>query len=153
MHGTGDQLFSCSCLAINQHGGIGGRDRFDLFESPAQLFALSDDLLEVKFTANFRFEIDVFLRELIFKLRNLPICESVFDSESDWIGYLAEKSQIIVWESILFWKRSFSSGWDRISSASRISASYRDGIPSVSIAPVGVFAAGDICITMGYPSH
>ena len=65
------------------------------------MFALSDDLLEVKFAANFRFEIDVLLRELIFKLRNLPIRESVFDGESDLIGDLAEKSKIIVCESIL----------------------------------------------------
>ena len=44
--------------------GIGGRHRLNLFQNPAQLLAVSDDILKMKLAADLGFEIDIFLRKL-----------------------------------------------------------------------------------------
>src|ERR1700740_3192558 len=101
MECPGDQLFSGACLSINEDGGISGCDRLNVFENAAQRHALSDNILEVKFAADFGFEIDVFLRELILEFGNLPIGESVFNRESDLTGDLPQERKIIFSEGVL----------------------------------------------------
>src|SRR6266478_4231785 len=60
-----DQFLSCTCVAINQHGGIGRSDCFHKPEDAAQLRALAHDLLKISLGANLVLKIKLFLGELV----------------------------------------------------------------------------------------
>ena len=92
---SSDQLFSGAGLSKNDHCGIGGRHRLNLFQDTPKRFAVSDNLFEVKFAADFGLEVDILLRELIFEFGNLSVGKSVFDGQRDLIRNLALESKII----------------------------------------------------------
>src|SRR6266446_5764185 len=72
MNGSRNEFFSCTRISINEHSRVCRSDRLHLLQHTAQGCAFSDDLREIHFAADFIFEIELFLSQLLFQLSNLP---------------------------------------------------------------------------------
>ena len=101
MHGASNQFLARARLSIDQHSGVGWRDRLNFSQNKLQSLAVSDDILEMKLTADFGFQINVLSHEAVLELRYFPVSERVVDSESDLIGNLTEKGKILFSERTL----------------------------------------------------
>ena len=94
MNGAGDQLLACTSLAKQQDCGIAGSDGLNQFQNVLQRRAVSDDILKVHLAADFFFEIELLLRELVFEFRNLVVCQCVFDGDCYLPRSLGEKFDV-----------------------------------------------------------
>src|SRR6266852_905032 len=101
MNAARNQLLSCACLAINQHRRIGRRDGFHPLQGSAQRSATPDDLSEIHFRADFIFQIEFFLRELLFQFPNLAVGKRILDGESNLVCNLAKETDIGLTERIV----------------------------------------------------
>src|SRR5215470_7978898 len=90
-----DQLLPGASLSVNQNGGIGGRDRLDLLQDPAQRLAPADDLLEFQLASDFVFEIQLLLSQLILQVRDFAKDPCIFDGNRDLAGDLREKREFV----------------------------------------------------------
>ena len=91
-----DELLAGAGLALNQHRGVGRRDGLHLLEDALQRCALPDDLLEVVFGADFVFEVELLLVQLILQLLDLPIGQRVLNRDRDLVGHLAQQVDIVL---------------------------------------------------------
>jgi hypothetical protein len=71
MDGAGQQLFAGSGLALDEHGGVGGRDGFNLAQHVAQAGAFAHDVFKTVVEIDLVFEILLFL---VRRSRNSAIC-------------------------------------------------------------------------------
>src|SRR5258708_7220779 len=101
VHGAGNQFLARARVSIDQHSGVSRRDRLNFPQNKLQSLAVSDDVLEVKFTADLGFQIDVLSHKPVFELRYLSVSGRVVHSEGDLIGNLTEKGKILFSERIL----------------------------------------------------
>src|SRR5882762_9699561 len=83
VNGTGDQLLACTCLSKQQDCRVAGSDRFNKFQNMFQRWAVSDDVFKAHLAADFFFEIELLLGELIFELRNLVVGTSIFNGDGN----------------------------------------------------------------------
>ena len=96
MNRARDEFLARPGLAVNQHRGIGGRNGFDLGEHAAQGVAVADDFVEVQFGADFVFEIQFLLRELIPKFGYLAVGKRILDCDRYLLRDLCEESDFLV---------------------------------------------------------
>ena len=68
VNGAGDQLLACTCLSKQQDCRVAGSDRFNKFQNMFQRWAVSDDVFKAHLAADFFFEIELLLGELVFQL-------------------------------------------------------------------------------------
>src|SRR5580704_623015 len=102
VNGARDQLLACTCLPQQQDGIVAGGDRFNELQDVFQRGAVSDDVFEVHLAADFFFEIELLLGELVFELRNLAVCQRIFNGDGDLACGLCQKVDVVLGE------RSFS---------------------------------------------
>ena len=76
-----DQFLAGAGFAVDQHRGIGGRDGLHLLQHAAQRLALADDLFELQLAADFVFEVQLLLRELVLQVGNFAERQRVFDGD------------------------------------------------------------------------
>src|SRR5260370_7280057 len=101
MNGTRNQFFSRARLSINQHCRIRRRYGSHSFENFAQRSTISDDLRKIHFRADFVFQIEFFLRELLFQFPNLAVSKRVLDGESNLVCNLTKETDIRLTEGIV----------------------------------------------------
>src|ERR1700730_16318386 len=94
MNGSRNQLLSRARLSVDQHGRIGRRDGFNPLQDSSERSATADDLSEIHFRADFIFQIEFFLRELLFQFPNLAVGKGVLDGESNLVCNLGKKTDI-----------------------------------------------------------
>jgi len=81
MNRARDQFLACAGLPVNQHRGTGRSNGLDLVEDGAKGFATADDLFEALLGADFVFEIQLLLRELVLELSDLTISNGILDRD------------------------------------------------------------------------
>src|SRR5712692_5272107 len=96
-----DQFLTSAGLTVNQHRGIGRGDRFELAEDGAKGFATADDLFEALLSPDFIFEIQLFLRKLIFQIGNLTISQRIFHCDRHLARHLSKEIDILPSKGIL----------------------------------------------------
>src|SRR6202041_1024663 len=101
MNGTRNQFFSRARLAINQHCRIRRRYGPHSFENSAQRSTISDDLRKIHFRADFVFQIELFLRELLFEFPNLAVGKGILDRKSNLVCNLGKENDIAFTEGIV----------------------------------------------------
>src|SRR5258707_10407201 len=101
MNGTRNQFFSRARLSINQHCRIRRRYGSHSFEYSAQRSTVSDDLSEIHFRADFIFQIEFFLRELLFQFPILAVGKRILEGESNLVCNLAKEIDIGLTERIV----------------------------------------------------
>src|SRR6266404_492026 len=101
MNGAGDQFLSRPGLAINQNRRIRWRHGFHSLEGLTDRCAISDNLSEIHFRADFIFQIEFFLRELLFQFPNLAVGERILGGESNLVCNLAKEPDIGLTERIV----------------------------------------------------
>src|SRR5262249_6254731 len=65
--GASDELLAGACFSENQDCGTGGSDELDLSERALEGGTFADDFLEIEFSADFFFEVELFLRKCVFE--------------------------------------------------------------------------------------
>src|SRR6266404_1996201 len=101
MNGSRNEFFSCTSISINEHSRVCRSDRLHLLQHTAQLCAFSDDLREIHFAADFIFEIELFLGQLLFQLSNLPKGTRILHGNGNLICDLGQKVNIVAVERIV----------------------------------------------------
>src|SRR5260370_18539234 len=101
MNGTRNQFLSRARLSINQHGRVRRRYDSHSFEDSAQRSTISDDLDKIHFRADFIFQIEFFLRELLFQFPNLAVGKRILDGECNLFCNLAKQTDISLTEGIV----------------------------------------------------
>src|SRR4029077_9494399 len=101
VHGASNQFLARACVAIDQHSGVGRRDRLNFSENQLQSLAVSHDVVEMKLAADLGFQIDVLLRQPVFELRYLSVSYRVLDTERDLIRNRTEEGEILFCERTL----------------------------------------------------
>ena len=69
VNGARQQFFAGAGLALDEDGGVGGRDGFNLLEHLAQTAALAHDVFKAVFEVDFVFEILLFLAQPVAQAR------------------------------------------------------------------------------------
>src|SRR5258708_17598210 len=101
MNGPRNQFFSRAGLSVNQHCRIRRRYGSHSFEYSAQRSTISNDLGKIHFRADFIFQIEFFLRALLFHFPNLTVCKRILDGESNLVCNLAKETNIRLTEGIV----------------------------------------------------
>src|SRR5260370_29464581 len=94
MNGSRNQFLARARLSINQHRRICRRYGFRLLEDFAQGSAASHDLRKIHFVTDFIFEIQLFLRQLVLQLSNLPKGKRILHGNRNLISDLGQKLDI-----------------------------------------------------------
>ncbi len=79
VNGARNQLLSRTGIAQQQDGRIAQRDRFYQLQNVFQWGTRPNDLVKTHFAANLFFQIQLFLSQFVFKLRDLAVGERVFN--------------------------------------------------------------------------
>src|SRR5260370_21517457 len=101
MNGSRNQFFSRARLSINQHCRIRRRYGSHFFEYSAQRSTIPYDLGKIHFRADFIFQIQLLLGELVFQFPNLAVGERILDGESNLVCNLAKETDICLTERIV----------------------------------------------------
>jgi len=101
MNGSRNEFFSCTRISINEHSRVGRSDRLHLLQHTPQGSTFSDDLREIHFAADFIFEIELFLGQLLFQLSNLPKGARILYGNGNLICDLGQKVNIVAGERIV----------------------------------------------------
>src|SRR5882724_4218577 len=101
MDGARDQFLSCTRVSIDEHGRVCRSDRLHLLQHTSEGCTFSNDLRKIHFAADFVFEIELFLRELVFQLSNLPKGACILHGNRNLICDLGQKLHIVAGERIL----------------------------------------------------
>src|SRR5262245_32287087 len=95
MYRARDQFLACAGLTINQHCGTSRSNGFDLAENGPKSLTVPYYLVEATLGANFVFEIKVLLREFIFEVGDLTICQRIFHCNRHLIRHLGKETDIL----------------------------------------------------------
>src|SRR5260370_18914323 len=101
MNGSRNQFFSCTSVSVDERGRVCRGDRLHLLQYTPQGNTFSDDLRKIHFAADFVFEIELFPRELVFQLSNLPKGARILHGNRNLICDLGQKLDIVAGERIL----------------------------------------------------
>ena len=71
-------------LALNEDGGIGGGDGFNLPEHPAQALAFADDIVEAPLEVDFFFEVLLFLAKAVAEVRIWRKATALLTAMATW---------------------------------------------------------------------
>jgi len=98
--GAGDELFAGAGFTEDENSRAGGSREFDLRKGAAQERAVADNLLEIKFGANFFLEIEFFDGELVLEAIDFLEGQGVLEGDGDLSGDLLEEFHIESGESV-----------------------------------------------------
>ena len=98
--GSGDDFFAGAGFTQNQNSCARGRDQLHLRERAADRGAVADDLFKIICAANFLFEVELFLGELVFQRVDFFEGQGVFDGDGDLRGDLLHQLDILCAENI-----------------------------------------------------
>src|SRR5216684_1807967 len=98
MNGSRNEFFSCTSISINEHSRVCRSDRLHLLQHTAQRCAFADDWREIHFAADFIFEIELFLGQLLFQLSNFPKGTRILYGNGNLICDLGQKLDIVAGE-------------------------------------------------------
>src|SRR5260370_18379994 len=98
---SGNQFSPRARLAVNQQCRMRRRYGSHCFEQSTQLSTISDALGEIHFRADFIFQIEFFLRELLFQSPNLAVRKRILDGQSNLVCNLAKETDIGLTERIV----------------------------------------------------
>src|SRR2546425_4399915 len=101
MNGPRNQFLSCARVSVDEHRRVRRSDRFHLLQYTPQRSTFPDDLREVHFAADFIFKVELFLRELVFQLSNLPKGASILHGNRNLICDLGQKLDVVAGERIV----------------------------------------------------
>src|SRR6266404_7025235 len=101
MNGSRNEFFSCTRISINEHSRICRSDRLHVLQHTPEGRTFSDDLGEIHFATDFIFEIELFLRELVFELSYLPKSKCILHGNGNLISDLGQKLDIVASERIV----------------------------------------------------
>src|SRR5260370_24889357 len=101
MNGACNQFLTGTGVSIDEHGRVSRSDRLHLLQHAPQGSTFSDDLCEIHFATDFILKIELFLRELVFQLSNLPISKCILHGNGNLISDLGQKLDIVAGERIV----------------------------------------------------
>ena len=102
MDGARQQLLACPGLALDEHGGVGGRYRFNLLEHGAQPGTLADDVFKAVVEIDLLFEVSLLLVEPLAELRDLLESDGIVYRHGHLSGYLEQQVRVALGECALF---------------------------------------------------
>src|ERR1700730_10934801 len=143
MNGTRNQFFSRARLAINQHCRIRRRYGPHSFENSAQRSTISDDLRKIHFRADFVFQIELFLRELLFEFPNLAVGKCILDRECKLVCNLAEETDISLTKGIVSEPAENQDANSAIPADQRQTADRLQAFPHRDLSDWGIEPAGE----------
>ena len=94
MNRASDQFLSRAGFPLDENGGVGQGHGFDLLQDGAQQWAFAHNFLEVHLRANFVFQVEFLLRQLVLQFRDFPEREGVFHRDSDLSCYLDQQVHV-----------------------------------------------------------
>src|SRR5262245_2283053 len=95
------QFLARAGFSVNQDRRACGSNGLDLVEDVAKGFAMPNNLFETALGSDFVFEIQLFLRELILKIRDLAISNRIFYGDCQLAGGLCKETDIAWREGVL----------------------------------------------------
>ena len=95
MNGARQQLFAGSGLALDEDGGIRGRDGLNLFEHLAQALAFAHDVFIVILEIDFRFEVLLLLAQLVAQLGDAAEGHGVIDGHGHLTGNPGQNLRVL----------------------------------------------------------
>jgi hypothetical protein len=98
--GAGEEFLAGARFAEEEDGGASGSGELDLGESSLERRTLTDNFLEIEFTANFFLEVELLFRELVFQSLDFLEGQRVFDGDGDLRGHLLQELHILRRESV-----------------------------------------------------
>src|SRR5262245_2819612 len=101
MNGACDQLFARTGLSGDEHGRLGRRDGLYLVQHLAEGGAVAHNVRKVQLTADFPFQIQLLLPELVCERRDLTIGERVLDRDGHLVGDLGEEIDLVWGKGLL----------------------------------------------------
>src|SRR5882724_4148037 len=101
VNGACNELFARAGLAGDEDGRLGGRHGLHLVQHAAEGGAGPHDVLKGQLTADFLFQIELFLREVVLERGDLAIGERVLDGDRHLTGHLGQKRDLLLVKSLL----------------------------------------------------
>src|SRR5215831_5325922 len=95
MNRARNEFFARSSLPVNQHRAIRAGNSFDLPEDRVERLATADNVFEPVLAPDLVFQIQLLLRELILEVRDLAVCDRIFDSDRHLAGDLSKESDLL----------------------------------------------------------
>ena len=89
------QFLAGAGFALDQHGGIGGRGRFDLLQHAAQRSAGPDDFIEAILAADLFLQINLFVLDALAKLADFFKHQRVLHRDGDLAGDVIEQRPVL----------------------------------------------------------
>ena len=96
--GARQQFLAGSRLALDQHGGIGGRDGLNLAQHVAQAGAFAHDVVEAVLEIDLFFEILLLLGQAVAQLGNLLKGQRVVDGHGHLARHLGQHFRVVLRE-------------------------------------------------------
>src|SRR5262249_20110132 len=100
MDGPRDQLLPGAGFAQQQHGGITGSNRLHQTENVPEPGALAYNSFEIHLPADFIFQIELLLRQLVPQFGDFAKDSRIFDCDSHLVCYLAKELDLILVEGV-----------------------------------------------------
>src|SRR5204863_4615365 len=94
VQGPRNEFLPGTGLPENEDSGIGGGDRLDLLQDPAEGGTLADDLPEVLVGADLRLQVDLLLGELVLERLDLLEDQGIFDCQGHLVSDELQKAQV-----------------------------------------------------------
>src|SRR5438309_3801644 len=102
MDGARNQFLARTGLTKKQHRRVAGSHSFHQFQNMAESRTLPHNSFEVHVAAEFVFQIQLFLRELVFEIGDFTVRQGVFHADRDLPCDLRKKRRLFPLESIFF---------------------------------------------------
>jgi hypothetical protein len=115
MDGSRYEFLSRSRLSENQHRRIGRCDGFQALQNFTQRRAVADHFREIHFCANFIFQVEFFLRELVLQFLYLAIGKCILDGKCNLVCNLGEEIDVRLAEGVVLTATESQKAKDSIS--------------------------------------
>src|SRR5215469_12784391 len=96
-----EQFLAGAGFALDEHGGVSGRDGFDLAEHLAKAGAFAHDVFKAVFEVDLLFEVLLLLGDAVAGLRDLAERDGVAHGHRDLVGELREHVGVLAGEGAL----------------------------------------------------
>src|SRR5215475_14428032 len=102
MNGPGNKFLAGTSFSVKQDGGIGGRNDRHLLEYFFEGGTSANNVLEVIFGADLRFQVCSLVLQLISRCIQPTVGQCIVDGQRDLTANLREQIQICLGEAVLF---------------------------------------------------
>src|SRR4029077_18863458 len=100
--GARNQLLPRAGFAEKKYGRVTGSHGFDQIQDMAQSRTLPHNSFEIHLAADFVFQIQLFLRQLVFEISDLAVRQRVLHTDRHLLCHLGEELRLLRVESIFF---------------------------------------------------